>query len=142
MNALRVSTTAEEFDFDVIHRFLCHESYWAKGIEMESLRKLVANSLCFAGFIGPNQVAFGRAVTDLTTFAFLRDIFVLPAYRGKGYGVALVEAMMSRLEDEGVPAVMLGTADAHGLYSKFGFRLVGNSSKLMSWRKGNESAAA
>jgi hypothetical protein len=26
---------------------------------------------------------------------------------------------------------MLGTDDAHGLYEKFGFRLIGNSTKLM-----------
>ncbi len=32
---------------------------------------------------------------------------------------------------EGVQGVMLGTADAHGLYEKFGFRLIGNSPKLM-----------
>lgn len=135
MDMLRISTHVDEFDLSAIHHFLCHDAYWAKGIDMDTFLKSVANSLCFAGFIGNTQVAFGRAVTDLTSFAFLRDIFVLPDHRGKGFGVSLVRVMMSRLEKEGVPAVMLGTADAHGLYAKFGFRPVGNSPRLMSWRK-------
>lgn len=141
MDAFRISTDIEKFDLSVIHHFLCHDSYWAKGVDMATVRKSIANSLCFAGFIGEKQVAYGRAITDLATFAFLRDIFVLPDYRGKGYGVSLVKAMMLRLEEEGVPAIMLGTADAHGLYAKFGFKQVGNSPKLMAWRREHESAA-
>jgi GNAT superfamily N-acetyltransferase len=130
MSDLRISTSVEEFDIPLIHRFLS-ESYWAKGISISTVRKGIANSVCFGGFLGTAQVAFGRAVTDLTTFAYLRDFFVLPEYRGNGYGRAIIQAAMSRLTAEGVQGVMLGTADAHGLYEKFGFRLIGNSPKLM-----------
>lgn len=140
MDTLRISTNIDEFDLSAIHRFLCHDSYWAKGVPMEKFRKSVANSLCFGGFIGIQQVAFGRAITDLATYAFLRDIFVLPDFRGRGYGASLVKAMMSRMEEEGVPAIMLGTADAHGLYAKFGFRLVGDSPKLMAWRQESDDS--
>lgn len=31
--------------------------------------------------------------------------------------------------------MMLGTSDAHSLYKKYGFKLVGDSPKLMSWRR-------
>lgn len=135
MKQLRISNNIDEFDIPSVHHFLCHDSYWAKGIDIDIVRKSVANSLCFAGFIDDQQVAFGRAVTDLTSFAFLRDIFVFPEFRGNGYGAALVETMMSRLRSECVPSIMLGTEDAHGLYAKFGFKLIGNSSRLMAWRK-------
>jgi GNAT superfamily N-acetyltransferase len=131
MSEFRISTNVEELDILLIHRFLTEDSYWAKGISISTVRKSIANSLCFGGFLGTAQVAFGRAVTDLTTFAYLRDFFVLPEYRGKGYGRAIIQAAMSRLKAEGVQGVMLGTADAHGLYEKFGFRLIGNSPKLM-----------
>jgi GNAT superfamily N-acetyltransferase len=131
MSEFRISTNVEEFDILLIHRFLSEDSYWAKGISISTVRKGIANSLCFGGFLGTTQVAFGRAVTDLTMFAYLRDFFVLPDYRGKGYGKAIIQAAMSRLKAEGVQRVMLGTDDAHGLYEKFGFRLIGNSTKLM-----------
>jgi GNAT superfamily N-acetyltransferase len=132
---MRISNDVDEFDFDAIHRFLCNESYWAKGIGKNTVRKSFKNSLAYGGFIGATQVAFGRAVTDLATFGYLRDVVVLPAYRGKGYGKAIVEAMVTRLRDEGVSAMMLGTSDAHSLYEKQGFKRVGNSPKLMGWRK-------
>lgn len=132
---MRISNDVDEFDFDAIHCFLCNESYWANGVEKNIVRKSFENSLSFGGFIGTKQVAFGRVVTDLATFGYLRDVVVLPEYRGKGYGKAIVEAIITRLRDEGVSAMMLGTSDAHSLYKKYGFKLVGDSPKLMSWRR-------
>ena len=54
------------------------------------------------------------------SFAYLADVFVVRAARGAGLGQALVEAMIER----GPGAHLrwaLHTADAHGLYRKFGF---------------------
>lgn len=137
MKELRISTNVEEFDIPLIHRFLS-ASYWAKGISIGVVHKAIANSLCFGGFLGTSQVAFGRAVTDLTRFAYLLDFFVLQGHRGKGYGKSIIEAAMSRLKKEGVQGVMLCTADAHGLYEKFGFKRVGGSPKLMACALGSE----
>ena len=76
-------------------------------------------------------MAFGRVVTDFASFGYLKDVFVLPGYRGRGYGQALVEAMLAQLDDEGVPTLMLATQDAHSLYRKLGFEPVEGSVKLM-----------
>jgi GNAT superfamily N-acetyltransferase len=130
MSELRISTNVEEFDIPLIHRFLA-ESYWAKGIGIDTVRKGIAHSLCFGGFLGSSQVAFGRVVTDFTRFAYLMDFFVLQEHRGRGYGRSIVQAAMTRLEEEGVRRVMLGTTDAHGLYEKFGFKRIGDSPHLM-----------
>lgn len=139
MNELRISTDVEEFDIPLIHRFLS-ESYWAKGISIGAVRKAIGNSLCFGGFLGTSQVAFGRAVTDLTRFAYLLDFFVLPEQRGNGYGKSIIQAAISRLKHEGVQGVMLGTADAHGLYEKFGFKRIGDSPKLMACALASEQS--
>lgn len=135
MSIFRISTNIEEFDIPLIHRFLSQESYWLKGVELNTVRKAIANSLCFGGFLGTAQVAFGRAVTDRTTMAYLRDFFVLQEHRGHGYGKSMVQAAMSRLKEEGVPRVMLATTDAHGLYEKFGFHVIVDSSNLMIHRE-------
>ena len=131
MSQFHISTDTDEFDVPLVHRFLSEDSYWARGMALSAVRKGMDNSLCFGGFLGSAQVAFGRAVTDYATFAYLRDFFVLPEFRGRGYGRALVQAAMARLQTEGVGRVMLGTTDAHGLYEKFGFKLIGNSPNLM-----------
>ena len=68
MNEFRISTNVDELDVALIHQFLSQDSYWAKGIALDIVRKAIANSLCFGGFHGTAQVAFGRVVTDLSTF--------------------------------------------------------------------------
>jgi GNAT superfamily N-acetyltransferase len=118
-------------DIPLVHQFLAIESYWARGLQLETLTKSLSHSLCFAGFVGEKQVAFGRAITDFASFGYLKDIFVLPGYRGRGYGQALVEAMLAKLDRENVAALMLATRDAHSLYRKVGFEVVEGSARLM-----------
>ena len=131
MQSMRISSEFEEMNLNMIHRFLSEESYWAKGIGFGPMRKGIANSLCFAGFVGADQVAFGRVVTDFSSFGYLKDVFVLREYRGRGYGFELVQAMLEHLDTEGVPILMLATTDAHDLYRRFGFELVDGSQKYM-----------
>jgi len=132
----RISNAPSDADVRRIHRFLAEEAYWSKGIAIESVRKGLANSLCFVGYLDGEFAAFGRAVTDLVSFGYLKDIFVLSEHRGRGIGKLLVGAMLERLAQEGVGTLMLATADAHGLYRRFGFELAGDSPMLMRWTSG------
>lgn len=128
---MRISNDVSQMDIPLIHQFLSNDSYWAKGLALQTLTKSLSNSLCFAGFVGDRQVAFGRAITDFASMGYLKDIFVLPHYRGHGYGKQLVKAMLARLDQEDVPALLLATQDAHTLYRQFGFEPVEGSIKLM-----------
>lgn len=120
MEALRISTDPSELNLSMIHRFLSTESYWASGITRTVLQRALAHSLCFGGYLGPTQVAFARVVTDRATFAHLKDVFVLPEFRGRGFGTALIQAVMAHPDLLAV-AFTLATDDAHTLYEKFGF---------------------
>ena len=120
MSALRISTDPRELDVGMIHRFLSTESYWAPGISRAVLEQALAHSLCFGGYLDRAQVAFARVVTDRATFAHLKDVFVLPAFRGRGFGTALMQAVMSHSDLLAV-SFTLATDDAHALYEKFGF---------------------
>jgi GNAT superfamily N-acetyltransferase len=121
MTALRISTDPAELDVDMIHRFLSEESYWAQGMPRSVLDRALAHSLCFGGYLDQRQVAFARVVTDRATFANLKDVFVLSAYRGRGFGLALMETVMAHPDLRAV-TFTLGTNDAHALYERFGFR--------------------
>src|SRR5215469_10339622 len=118
MALLRISTDPAELDVDMIHRYLSEESYWAKGITRSVVA--LAHSLCFGGYLDQRQVAFARVVTDRATSAHLKDVFVLGEYRGRGYGLAIVEAAVSH-PDVRSATITLDTADAHALYRRVGF---------------------
>jgi GNAT superfamily N-acetyltransferase len=118
---MRISCNSKQMDIPLIHRFLSEESQWAKGISLPVVEKAIKNSLCFAGYVGSNQMAFARVVSDYATFANLVDVFVLQDYRGKGYGKEILEAVLSHSELQGLRRFTLATADAHGLYQQYGF---------------------
>ena len=122
MPPLRISTDRGELDVDLVHRFLCEEAYWSRGIPRATVERAIAGSLCFGGYVeGAGQVAFARVTTDGATFGYLADVFVLPAQRGRGYGKRLMEAVMAHPQLQGLRRFMLATGDAHGLYAQYGF---------------------
>lgn len=119
--AMEISNDKSRLDLVVIHRFLSDTSGWAKGIPMAVVQRAIDNSLCFGGYLDGRQIAFCRVVTDCATFANLVDVFVLPEHRGHGYSKALMQAVMSHPDLQGLRRFTLSTADAHGLYAQFGF---------------------
>jgi GNAT superfamily N-acetyltransferase len=68
------------------------------------------------------QLAYARVITDGVTFAWLCDVFVASEARGRGIGVALITGVVDALAPLDLKRIALTTADAHGLYEKFGFR--------------------
>ena len=124
-----ISTDRERLDLDVIHKFLSEEAYWSPGVPRERVERSIENSICFGLYEGAEQVGFARAVTDRAAFAWLADVFVLPSHRGRGLGVWLVETVLSH-PDLKTLRIMLGTADAHSLYERYGFRAV-DASRMM-----------
>jgi len=78
-----------------------------------------------------NQIGFARVLTDFAVFAYLMDVFVVEAERGKGYANTLLEYVFHYPAFALVPHWKLTTADAHGLYAKFGFVPLAHPAKLM-----------
>lgn len=117
----RISTDPAAVDLDVVHGFLVR-SYWGKDIPRETVARSIAHSLPFSLFEGERQIGFARVVTDRATFAYLADVFVLEAWRGRGLSKWLVETILAHPELQNLRRWLLATHDAHGLYERFGFR--------------------
>ena len=115
-----ISTDPSRLDLDVIHGFLVR-SYWAEGRARERVARSIAHSLPFGLYHRDAQVGFARVVSDRVVIAFLADVFVLEAHRGRALGKWLVETVLAHPELQTVRRWMLGTRDAHGLYRQFGF---------------------
>jgi GNAT superfamily N-acetyltransferase len=119
---LRISGDFDDIDLELVHRFLSRESYWSTNIPIATLERALRHSVCASGLIeGVGQVAFARAVTDCATFAYLADVFVLPEHRGRGFGRAVIEALMAAPQLQGLRRWHLVTRDMHRLYAEFGF---------------------
>ena len=113
--------SAARIDVAEVHRFLSTHAYWAKGRPYELQERLVREANRVVGLYHENrQIGFARTVSDGVAIAYLADVYVLPEYRGRGFGARIVRFSV----DEGPFAQMrwvLHTVDAHGLYRKFGF---------------------
>ena len=116
-----ITTDLSRLDLGAIHGFL-KDLYWARGVPREVVERSVENSLCFGLYRGDEQAGFARVTTDRATFAYLADVFVLEEHRGRGLGKWLMEVVLSHPELRGLRRWMLATADAHGLYQRYGFR--------------------
>lgn len=115
-----ITDRSEDLDVETIHGFL-RESYWAKGIPRSIVEKSLSNSICFGLYHNEKQVGFGRVVSDQATFAYLADVFVVHAYRGRGLGKWLVSCVLAHPELQGLRRWLLATLDAHKLYEQKGF---------------------
>jgi GNAT superfamily N-acetyltransferase len=119
-----ISADRTKLDLDVIHGFLTN-CYWAKGIPREIVRRSIEHSLCFGIYHETGatlgQVGFARVISDFATIAYLGDVFVLEAYRGRGLSKWMMECIMRHPQLQGLRRWILLTRDAHGLYSSFGF---------------------
>lgn len=115
-----ITTDPQKLDLDAIHAYL-RRSFWAEGIPKETVAKAIANSLSFGLFDGSEQIGLARVITDRATFAYLCDVYVLEAYRGRGLGKWLIETVMAHPDLQGLRRFQLVTRDAHGLYSRHGF---------------------
>ncbi|MGZ3777409.1 MAG: GNAT family N-acetyltransferase [Mucilaginibacter sp.] len=116
-----ISTDKSDIDFDRVYHYLEHDSYWAKGVTAERLRRAIENSMCFV-ILKQNELAgFTRLVTDKATFAYICDVFVLEEHRRLGLSKWLMQTIMQHPELQGLRRWSLATADAHGLYEQVGF---------------------
>lgn len=121
-SSYRFSNDASLVDRARVHAWLSQEAYWAKDRPRETQDAAIDASRNYGVWDSDGeQVAYARVVTDAVTFAWLCDVFVDPRTRGNGVGKMLIEGVIADLEPLGLRRIVLATADAHGLYARYGF---------------------
>jgi N-acetylglutamate synthase-like GNAT family acetyltransferase len=125
------SVDKTKLDIGYIHHFLSKESYWAKNIPIDIVKKSIEGSLCFGVYENNKQVGFARVITDYATFGYLADVFIDKDYRGRDLSKELMKFIMEQEVIKKLRRFMLATLDAHGLYAQFGFESQEGNKRLM-----------
>ena len=118
-----LSTDRGRVDVAVVHAFLTTESYWGRGASLDQLQRAIDNSLPITICAADGSfAAFGRLVTDYAIFAYLRDVFTVPAHRGRGLASWLALEIRNHPQLSSVTSWMLATRAAPGVYARAGFK--------------------
>ena len=134
-NGYTISTDPARLDVDAIFGYLSR-SYWANQRNKETVEKSLQHSLNFGMYLGEQQVGLARVITDLATFAYLCDVYVLEEHRGEGLGKWLIDTVTSHPDLANIRMFLLATRDAHGLYQQYGFEELPQPERWMRRLKG------
>jgi GNAT superfamily N-acetyltransferase len=108
-------------DFARVHAWL-DGTYWAAGRSRALVERAARqSSLVVGAYHAGEQVGFMRVVSDRVTFAWVSDVYVDAAHRGKGIARAMVGFAMGHDGHREILKWLLRTRDAHGVYAVLGF---------------------
>lgn len=118
------SADPARIDAERVHSLLLEGAYWARGRSRATQDAIVAASRNYGihHLGGGGQVGYARIVTDGGTFAWLADVIVDPAHRGRGLGRALIDGVLADLEPLGLRRIVLkASEDGRPLYERAGW---------------------
>jgi GNAT superfamily N-acetyltransferase len=115
-----ISTDRSRIDLEAALALL-GTTHWAAGMSPETLKRAIANSVCFGVYRKGELIGLGRVVTDLATYAYWTDVVIAPAHRGRGLGRWLSACMLAHPDLQNLRRVALLTRDAAALYTELGF---------------------
>ena len=118
-DTLLISDDPDRLDFAFIVTSL-QQTYWAKDRPTDTIIESWQYSTCFGVYDGDTSIGFARAVTDYVTFSWIADVFIHPAYRGRGIAKWMMQCILEHPDIKDTKQI-LATRDAHGLYEKVGF---------------------
>ena len=117
-NGYELDDDPARIDVDAVHRFISEESYWARSHPRDDGRPGRARRAVVGLYHDGRRSASRARSTDGRVLVYLADVYVLdaprPRPRRRARPFTVDEARSPR-------AWILHTADAHGLYAKFGF---------------------
>lgn len=106
-------------DVDAVVAYLTTEAYWSTWRVRDQIAAQISSSLNVGLYAtAGEQVGYARIVTDGVSLAYLADVYVLAAHRGRGLGLAIVDFAVEHGRSW---RWLLHTRDAGGLYARFGF---------------------
>lgn len=119
---IRIITSAKK---DQLIRLYKDAGWWEKEYDEnpDFLKALVPNSACFVGAFHENSmIGMGRALSDLSSDAYIQDVAVLKPFRGKGIGSKIIKKLIAFLKQHHVDWIgLIAKPNTSSFYVKLGF---------------------
>ncbi len=112
---------------------LYRNEWWCKERTLIQTQKVVENSSLIFGIVDNNDtlIAFARVLSDFTFKAFIFDVIVDKAHRGKGLSDKLLSAIINHSKLQNIETIELYCLpEMKPLYAKYGFKEVDGLSFL------------
>lgn len=100
---------------------------------------LVRGSFCFVGaFAGGRLIGMGRAISDGASDSYIQDVTVLPAFRGRGLGAAIIRRLVEELRARRIGWIgLVAEPGTEPFYRRLGFAaLAGHVPMLLETGEG------
>ncbi len=120
---VRLVCALEASDADAAAALLARE-YWLTDVASETIAQAHVASTAWVGARDEHGalVATARAMSDGAMHAFVYDVCVAEAWRGRGLGSGVVRLLLDHPAVRRARSVRLTTRDAQALYAKLGFK--------------------
>lgn len=130
-NGYVITTDKSLMQVAAVHKWLSEKSYWAKDIPLDIVKNAFDNSFCMGVLIDGKQIGYARLITDYTTVAYLKDVYIEEEHRRQGLSKKMMEILLGLNWMQKLGKVLLGTLDAHGLYKQYGFKPIAEPTRWM-----------
>jgi ribosomal protein S18 acetylase RimI-like enzyme len=137
---IRVVTEWEPGEIVTLYR---SAGWWREGRDHPSeIGPLIRGSLVFVVAVEKGSgraIGMGRAISDGISDAYIQDLAVLPEYRGRGIGRAILRQILTALREHRIGWIALiaegGTRD---FYRRFGFAVEEGDISMMYRGEGGD----
>ena len=144
MSAERIEIKpVDEVDRAAVEELYCQAGWWRESDRTPDgnrwIDALVRGSFCFVGaFAGGRLIGMGRAISDGASDAYIQDVTVLPAFRGRGLGAAIIRRLVEELRARRIGWIgLVAEPGTEPFYRRLGFAaLAGHVPMLLETGEG------
>ncbi|HVP95558.1 GNAT family N-acetyltransferase [Methanoregula sp.] len=99
--------------------------WWKDEYDPAEIPRLISGSFAFAVAIDTRSghaIGMGRVLSDGVSDAYIQDLVVLPEYRGRDLGTALVSCLIARCREAGITWIaLIAEPGSEAFYHPLGF---------------------
>lgn len=98
--------------------------WWKDTYDPAEIPHLITGSFAFVVAADTNRhaIGMGRAISDGVSDAYIQDLVILPAYRGRGIGTRILSVLITHCKHAGLSWIgLIAEPDSEEFYVPLGF---------------------